>query len=65
MLNLAATMIINLFFMQLGWSALMWASQTQGGKKYTSDEAIANRREVAKILLANGADVNLTTNVCS
>ena len=47
--------------MQRGWSALMWACQTYAGTKqwFLSETAMANRREVVKILLKAGADVNV------
>ena len=55
--------------MQRGWSALMWASQTSAGtfgikRDFLTEKAMANRREVAKVLLKAGADVNSEANVC-
>ncbi len=46
----------------------MWASQTYSGtlgtkKRHTTEQAVENRKIVAKLLLEAGADVNLTTNV--
>ena len=46
----------------------MWASQTYAGtlgtkRKFLTEEAMANRREVVKILLEKGADVNIEANV--
>ena len=48
---------------QRGWGALMWASQSQGGQEFTSPQAEESRREVVKLLLAAGADINQTANV--
>ena len=55
--------------MQRGWSALMWASQTYAGTfrtkgDFLTEKAMANRREVAKVLLEAGADVNSEADVC-
>ena len=40
----------------------MWTSQSRG-KKNTTEEALKNRRETAKILIAKDADVNLGAKV--
>ena len=47
----------------------MWASQTYAGtfrtkRDFLTEEAMENRREVAKVLLEAGADVNSEANVC-
>lgn len=41
----------------------MWASQTRGAKRFTSEEAKENRRKVVEHLLAAGASMDLETKV--
>ena len=48
----------------------MWASQTYAGtlgtkRKFLTEKAMADRREVVKVLLEKGADVNIEANVCT
>ena len=67
-LNWSACKSVPVVSLQRGWSALMWTAQSYAGRlgnkqRFTTEEAKENRRKVAKILLEQGAKVNLETNV--